>query len=121
MDKSAGKYFKEMKLAADKAKSLLSAVWDIEDTEAGKLTLFTPRCVYTGTELADIFREYKIECEYADHTHIVLMLTGLSADEITYIGKVISNLPQPRIFVPTPKIKSFAPLHTAMSIREAAF
>ena len=121
MDTRAKKYFNEMALAADKAKSLLSPVWHIEDTEAGKLTLFTPPCGYTGTELADILREYKIECEYADHTHIVLMLTGLSADEITYIGKVISNLPQPRIFVPTPKIKSFSPLEKAMSIREAAF
>ena len=121
MDTRAKKYFNEMALAADKVKSLLSPVWRTEDTEAGKLTLFTPPCGYTGTELADILREYKIECEYADHTHIVLMLTGLSADEITYIGKVISNLPQPRIFVPTPKIKSFSPLEKAMSIREAAF
>lgn len=120
MDTKAAAYFNEMKAAADKVKSQLSPVWRIDETEAGKLTLFTPPCGYTGTELADILREYRIECEYADNTHVVLMLTGLSADEITYIGKVISKLPRRRIFIPSPKVR-FSPLEKAMSIRAAAF
>lgn len=121
MEEKAGEYFSRMAEASENVKLSLSQGWHIEETEPGKLTLFAPPSGFTGTELADILRTHGIECEYADHTHIVFMLTGLDISEIEAIGKVLSSIPQRRIYVPCPEISDFPPLERAMSLREAAF
>lgn len=121
MNSRAERYFCEMSQAAEKVKSELSPVWHIEQTEAGKLTVFAPPSGYSGCELAERLRERGIECEYADNTHVVLMLTGLEIDEILKIGQIFRTVPQPRIMIPVYSMKGFAPMKRAMSIRQAAF
>lgn len=120
MVNDAEDYFAKMKKASENVKSFLSPYWRIEEGECGKLTVLAPPSGYTGTELADVLRGWDIECEYADNTHVVLMLTGLEIYEINAIGRAFSSIPQPRIRVPLPKLSQLAPLERAMSIREAA-
>ena len=120
MANDAEEYFSKMKKASENVKSFLSPYWCIEEGECGKLTVLAPPSGYTGTELADVLRGWDIECEYADNTHVVLMLTGLEIYEINAIGRAFSSIPQPRIRVPLPKLSQLAPLERAMSIREAA-
>lgn len=121
MRDGAERDFAAMKTAADRIKAELSEAWHIESGECGKLTIFAPPSGYTGTELAELLRENKIECEYADHTHLVLMLTGLYPEEIETIGNVLKVLPMRRIFIPVPELEGIEPTRKAMSIREAAF
>ncbi len=121
MSDGAAEYFSRMADTSGRVKKKLSPFWHIEDTEPGKLTVLAPPGGYTGTELADIMRSKGIECEYADNTHIVFMLTGLDMEEIETIGNALSDIPQPRIYVPVPDVSAFLPQERAMSLRRAAF
>lgn len=119
MKNSADHDFAEMRAASQKVKSELSPAWQIEDGECGKLVIFAPASGYYGYELSERLRERKIECEYADKSHAVMMLTGLSADEIYKIGETLKTIPQPRIIKQVPNISDLTPPERAMSIREA--
>ncbi len=121
MDIDAEKDFSEMKKASEKIKEKLSDAWEIENGECGKLTIYAPASGYYGYELAEILRTRGIECEYADMSHTVMMLTGMLPDEIMHIGNVLSEIPQPRIIIRTPGYKNISRPERVMSIREAAF
>lgn len=54
-------------------KNIKSLGWDIRQDEPLKLTIYSQSMGYTGDELAQILREKKIECEYADISSVVLM------------------------------------------------
>lgn len=120
MENEAPEYFSKMKKASENVRSFLSPYWHIEEGECGKLTVLAPTSGYSGYDLAEVLRGWDIECEYADNTHVVLMLTGLDVYEINAIGRAFSSIPQPRIRVPLPDFSGLAPLERAMSIREAA-
>ncbi len=105
----------------DIMKQKLSRTWELIGDEPLKVTIHTASRGLTGTETADILRESGIECEYADSTHIVLMLSPMNSDsDFDIIEKALSEIPMPRIrLVPPTKIEF--PIHErAMSIREAA-
>ena len=121
MENGASDYFEKMRYATDELKIRLKAAWHIEPSECGKLTVFAPPSGMTGIQLAAQLRERGVECEYADNTHTVMMLTGLSIQQIQQLGNVMENIPQPRIIVPTIEATGFGQLRRAMSIREAAF
>ncbi len=121
LENEAREYFDKMCSASDELKKSLTNAWYIEPAECGKLTVYAPPSGMTGIQLASQLRERGVECEYADNTHTVMMLTGLSAEQIRQIGRVMENIPQPRIIVPTIEAAGFGQLERAMSIREAAF
>ena len=54
-------------------KNIKSLGWDIRQNEPLKLTIYSQSMGYSGNELAQILREKKIECEYADKSCVVLM------------------------------------------------
>lgn len=85
-----------------------------------KLTIDAYAFGYTGDELADIFREAMIECEYSGERHLVLMLSPLNCEQdIMRLREVISELPQALSCSAEP-VKGFLP-KCVMSLREAAF
>lgn len=55
-------------------KRLQDANWQIEESDPLRITVCAPKGV-SGQELAERLRDQKIECEYADDTHLVLMVT----------------------------------------------
>ena len=59
---------------ADLRHTLREKGWQVEETDPLRLTLRTP-VGRAGTELADLLREHRMECEYADPESLVLMLT----------------------------------------------
>jgi len=120
LENEADDYFAKMKKASENVKNFLSPCWSISEGECGKLTILAPPSGYSGYDLAEILRGWDIECEYADNTHVVLMLTGLEVSEINAIGRALSSIPQPRIFIPLPDYSALSPLERAMSLREAA-
>lgn len=113
-------YFGEMAAASAEVKENLKNFWQTEDTEPGKLSVFAPAAGYTGTQLAAVLRTSGIECEYADNSHVILMLTGLSPEEIRSISNIFDTVRQPRILVPVCDFKFFSLPPKAMGIREAA-
>ncbi len=62
-----------------KLKDDLSCMWQTYGDEPLKLVINATENGYTGSELADIMRESKIETEYADDTHILFMFSPSNA------------------------------------------
>lgn len=120
MSEQGEMYFAEMAAEAAKAKKRLRAMWHVEKTEPGKLTVLAAHSGFTGTELAAVLRSSGMECEYADMTHIVLMLTGLSPEEIGKTADVLMNVRQPRIRVRIPRLAEFSLPPAEMDMRTAA-
>lgn len=121
MERDGDRYFHDMRAASEEIKARLSPYWTIEETECGKLTIFAPDAGLTGTELGERFHINGVECEYCDMTHTVLMLTGLSVNEIYGIAESAEKIRQPRIRIDVPIFTGFAPPEKKLSIREAAF
>lgn len=75
----AGDYREKLKncirMAEDLKKDLEALGWQFYGEEPTKLTLDAKAAGYRGEELADLLREDKIECEYADPDYLVWMLT----------------------------------------------
>lgn len=57
--------------------------WDICNNEPLKLTVFSEKSGYSGDELAELLRKYKIECEYSDPGSVVLMCSPYN-DEVDF-------------------------------------
>ncbi len=121
MRESAAADFTRMKEQVRSIKEELSPFWRFEGDEWGKLTVYTPPAGMHGYELAERLRERDIECEYADNTHCVLMVTGLYEEELEKIRQAFKTIPQPRIMIRPDNYSGFIPLERAMSIREASF
>ncbi len=84
-----------------------------------KASLYTINTGLYGYEIADILRDNKIECEYADETHIVFMFSTFNTpEEIENLTKALISIKQPHIRLEAPKF-ILAPPQKAMSIRKA--
>lgn len=85
---------------------LETANWQLEESDPLRITLCAPRG-QSGKQLAEHLREHKIECEYADDTHVVLMVTPENKPED--LEKLLSalgenpNPPRRRTILPTAK------------------
>lgn len=51
--------------------------WQIRNTDPLRLTCFMPERL-SGIEKADQLRQFRLECEYADQEHLVMMLSPLN-------------------------------------------
>jgi len=86
-----------------------------------KISIYTIKNGMYGYQLAEILHDEKIECEYADETHIVLMLsTNNTAEEINRLGEVLLAVKFKSTSL-IPPFGEFESLKSGMSIREAAF
>ncbi len=83
-----------------------------------KLTIHPRFYGYTGTELAEYLRKYKIECEFADPDFLVLMATpAISAESLQHLVDTLTALPRREaILAEPPRIPR---PETVLSIREA--
>ena len=97
---------------------LAAAGWQLEDSDPLRITLCAPQGE-TGQQLAEELRKHKIECEYADDTHVVLMVTPENKPED--LEKLVSALGQnsapPRLRAVLPAAKGAS----VCSIRQALF
>lgn len=85
-----------------------------EGDEPLKITLRCKQMGYTGTELAEILRSKKVECEFCDPDYLVLMRSAMGQDA----GEsVLSSLPEKAPLLQPPP--AFHPPEKVMSLREA--
>ena len=83
-----------------------------------KLTVDAKAFGYTGMELAEYLRRNKMEPEYADADHLVLMLTPeLGAEALNRIARVLCSLPKREPIPERPPL--LLPGKQLMSVREA--
>ena len=99
-------------------KKLCQQGYFLYGSEPLKLTIQARPYGYTGTGLADVLRQMKIEPEFADPDHVVLLLSAESPEEtLTYLAQSLCRIPRkPPITEPGP---AFAPGEQIMTIREA--
>ncbi|MBQ8567673.1 MAG: aminotransferase class I/II-fold pyridoxal phosphate-dependent enzyme [Oscillospiraceae bacterium] len=120
----AGAFSEELAVTCQKVTELkerLSAVWDICISEPLKLVIHTVSSGLYGYELADILRQDNIECEYADSTHIVFMLSPKNSDDdLSRLRNALEKVRMPKLLINTPHVK-LPQMEQAVSIREAAF
>lgn len=100
--------------------TLTDAGYLFRGTEETKLTLCTKAYGYRGEELAQILRENRIECEFADPDFVVLMTTPETGTaELEKLTEVLLAVPK------RPPVSEMPPQFTlpgrVMSPREAAF
>ena len=91
--------------------------WQVEETDPLRLTICANREM-SGTELAQLLRQYKMECEYADPDSLVLMMTPENRSEdfhrlITALGKTSAPPRQPRS-LPLARGEQMMPIRQAM-------
>lgn len=121
MSEKGEEYFSALNKMHEKLTAELSPPFRFLGNEPGKLTIFAPSAGYTGRELAEVLRSHGAECEYADEACTVLMLTGLTAEEISSLEEILKSIPMRRMRVDIPNISGFAPPQKVMSLREASF
>lgn len=89
--------------------------------EPSKIVINAANSGYYGKQLAEILRAEKIECEYSDETHIVLLFSSKNtAAEIERLGRVLLGIKLSQK-IPLSSFVRFEKLPSAMSLREAAF
>lgn len=92
-----------------------------QDIELMKITFYPILSGLTGYQLAEQLRAGGIEPEYANETHVVLMLSTSSADEdFARLDEVCERLMCPRILIRPPEFEMTEPKR-AMLPREAFF
>lgn len=64
-------------------KNAINGKFKVCDTEPLKLAVYTLSSGFTGYETADLLREKRIEPEYADNSHVLLMLSA-SSDKMDF-------------------------------------
>ena len=85
-----------------------------------KLTIYTISSGLYGYDVAKIMRQNKIECEYADETHIVFMFSSKSTnDDVKKLYNTFKGINQPKIKIDPPSFTLDNP-KVAMSMRDAA-
>jgi len=90
------------------------------NAEPLKLTLYPNDYGYTGQEVAEHLRKNRIECEFSDPNHVVLMFTpAISERDTAYLTTVLLSLPRrsPLSLCPPPLVRP----RRFMSVREALF
>ena len=99
-------------------KGLAAAGWQVEESDPLRLTLRAPEGV-TGRELAELLREKGMECEYADDSFLVLMLTPANGPwDLERLRQALGKNSRPygeRERLPVPRGEQ------AVSIRQALF
>ena len=97
---------------------LRSANWQIEESDPLRITICAPEGE-TGQSLAERLREERIECEYADDTHLVLMVTPENAAEDleAVVSALGENPAAKRVLSPLPIARG----EQMVSIRQALF
>ncbi len=93
--------------------------WSVDSKEPLKLVLSPASRGYSGIELAQHLRQSGIEPEFADRTHLVLMITPENTEqELTRLCNTLLDLPRKApLSIPIPPLPSEH--EEAMSIREA--
>ena len=106
------------KLEALKAR-LFQQGYLLYGTEALKLTVQAKAYGYTGNQLAELLRQWKIEPEFADPDYLVLMLSADTDEEtLAHLEQALCRIP-PRPPI-TDKCPAFVPGEQVMTVREAA-
>lgn len=102
-------------------KAIINMGYDVISDEPLKLTIMPNKCGRTGTELAEYFRENGFECEYADYSCVVLMISPYNKiGKITQLAFFLSKLPMPKVYLkPVEICFDELKIKKAMSIREA--
>ncbi len=101
---------------------IINSGYKVVSDEPLKITILPNENGRTGIELAEIFRDNGFECEYADHSSVVLMLSPYNKPgQLTQLVTLLHTLPMPRMFVKPLEI-DFSKLcfESKMSIREAS-
>jgi arginine/lysine/ornithine decarboxylase len=97
---------------------LKRANWQVEESDPLRITICAPEGE-TGQSLAERLREKRIECEYADDTHLVLMVTPENAAEDleAVVSALGENPAAKRVLSPLPIARG----EQMVSIRQALF
>jgi arginine/lysine/ornithine decarboxylase len=97
---------------------LKRANWQVEESDPLRITICAPEGE-TGQSLAERLREERIECEYADDTHLVLMVTPENAAEDleAVVSALGENPAAKRVLSPLPIARG----EQMVSIRQALF
>ncbi len=102
-------------------KARLSPAYEILDSEPLKLTVNALSCGLSGNDLAARLRERKVEIEYSDAAHAVMMFSVMNTEEdLDRIASAMESIPMPRIRIEPPDI-DIMPLKRALSPAEACF
>ena len=95
----AGDYPSRLLRTAEKTdgikKALRAEGWILTGTEPLKLTLRAAARGYSGDELQTVLREKGIECEFADRTNLVLMVSAETKEsDLEYLYSVLRKIPR---------------------------
>ena len=83
-----------------------------------RITVYPRMYGYTGSEMADVLRNNRIECEFADPDFLVLMLTpAITETDLQRIENVLTDLPRREPILTNPP--SISRPKQELSIREA--
>ncbi|MCL2052952.1 MAG: aminotransferase class I/II-fold pyridoxal phosphate-dependent enzyme [Oscillospiraceae bacterium] len=94
----------------------------VEDGERLKIAVYAPSGGYTGYELSAFLRNARIEPEYADLTHVVLMFSACSTqDDFERVRKAFEAVPESEPFPPLVSSLSVPRLESVMTVRDAFF
>lgn len=100
-------------------KELSERGFEVFESEPLKLTLYTINNGVYGLELAKMLRQDRIECEYADETHIVFMFSPFNTDEeIEMLRSALFRVKFKRARLVAPMLECES-LTQRLSIREA--
>lgn len=105
---------------ADFKRSLQSIGIPLAGTEPMKVTVHASQMGYTGTKLAEILRDNKVEPEFADPDYLVLMLTPeINENRLAHLLSVFEAIPlKPPLLLRAPDVP--VP-NGAMTPRQAMF
>ena len=108
------------RLTAGLGERLAARGYTLRGDEPLKLTIAPKGYGYTGTALAQLLREQRIECEFADPDFIVFMFTPeTGADGLARLERALLAIPpRPPISAACP---GFSRPEPVLSVREAAF
>lgn len=103
-------------------KKRLSCVWQVCESEPLKLVINAALSGLYGYELAEILRSSNIECEYADSTHIVFMLSPQNSDDdLKALEAALERVRMPKLIIKSPSPQLLPHMEQRVSIRKAAF
>lgn len=97
---------------------LVSAGWQVEPSDSLRLTVRAPAGL-TGAALAERLRTNGMECEYADETFLVLMLTPENRPED--LERIPAAMGENRAPAAAPRMLPLAAGERVLSIRQALF
>ena len=107
-----------VKAIQDVKSRLKSANWQVEESDPLRITICAPEGE-TGQSLVEQLRKERIECEYADDTHLVLMVTPENAAEDleAVVSALGENPAAKRVLTPLPVARG----EQVVPIRQALF